>query len=66
MDGEFILNLLIKEGALIKFGHNWLICHGDIIKLYTVYQRKPSQRKTRTLIESTKNEELACKILKES
>ena len=64
MEGEHILNLLIEENARIDLGDRWLVCHGESIKRYTVYQRKPYQRRARALIESTEDEELACRILK--
>ena len=64
MTGEHILKLLVEENTRISIGDKWLICHGDVIKLYTVYQRKPYQKRTRILIESTENEKLACEILK--
>ena len=64
MAGEHILELLLEENTRISLGDRWLVCHGDIIKLYTVYQRKLYQRRTRTLIESTEDEEIACRYLK--
>ena len=63
MAGEYILKLLIEENARIELGDNWLVCHGDTIRRYTVYQSKPGQRRI-ALIESTEDEQEACRILK--
>ena len=64
MAGEHILKLLVEENCRIDNGDRWLVCHGDAVKRYTVYQRKPYQKRTRTLIESTEDEQKACRILK--
>ena len=64
MAGEHILKLLIEENTRIKLGDNWLVCHGDVVIRYTVYQRKPYQKRNRTLINSTEDEGKACQVLK--
>lgn len=63
-----LLKLLIRENARVDNGNRWLVARkeGDICNSeieFTVCERKPYHKKTRTLIE-TEDEELACRIPK--
>lgn len=64
MPGEHILKLLDEIDCRISIGDKWLIRYEPYnTPVFAVYQRKPYQKKTRTLVE-TEDEELACRILK--
>jgi len=67
MAGEHILKLLADTTARVDHGDRWmcvnLILKSPFVHFY-VYERKPYQKKTRTLIQ-TEDEEEACRILKE-
>jgi len=66
MAGEHILKLLADTTARVDHGDRWM-CVNLIMKYpavhYYVYENKPYQRNTRTLIE-TDDEAEACRILK--
>lgn len=63
MAGEHILKLLVEEPERISVGDRWLVCKKEYPVIYCVYERKPYKRHTHLLIE-TKDEELACRVLK--
>ena len=64
MAGEHILKLLDEPDSRLSIGDRWLVKWEPYnTEVFTVYQCKRYQKKTRTLIQ-TEDEELACKILK--
>lgn len=59
----FIADAMLKKDIDIRItcNHRWLV-YAPLTKLWVVYERKPYQKMTRTIVK-TENEEMAVKNL---